>query len=115
MTSSPSVISADFVAAAGVDRRPERKHREQAGEGLIAIAQLGVDRIGQLASGADRAAVVEALRGDADDAIGLGNGQLAEQDLIEQREDRGVGADAERDGEDGDGADERRLAQHAPA
>jgi hypothetical protein len=39
---------------------------------------------------------------DADQAIRLGIGQRPQQDAVDDAEDGGVGADAERDGQDGD-------------
>ena len=46
-------------------------------------------------------------------ALGIAHRELAQQDLVDQREDRGVGADAERQRQDGDGGEERAAAEAA--
>jgi len=46
-------------------------------------------------------------------AIRLGDRQPAQQDLVDEREDGGVGADAKGERQDGDGGEERAAAQPA--
>ena len=46
-------------------------------------------------------------------ALGVAHRQLAQQDLVDQREDRGVGADAEGQREDRDRGEERAAAEAA--
>ena len=53
--------------------------------------------------------------GDADEALGRRVGKRREQNAVHQAEDRGVGADAERQREHGDGREARAAPQHARA
>jgi len=46
-----------------------------------------------------------------DELLGVGEGERVEQRRVDDAEDGGRGADAERDGQDGDGREARRLAQ----
>ena len=52
---------------------------------------------------------------DNREAIGCPDGKRANQQAVDQREDRRVGADAERQREDGDGREDGRLGQHSHA
>src|SRR5476649_2368772 len=45
-----------------------------------------------------------------DEAVGVLVGERPEEDGVDDAEDRGVGADANRDGQNGDGAGERSLS-----
>ena len=45
--------------------------------------------------------------------VGVLHRQLPQQDLVDQRENRGVGADAKGQREDGDGGEQRIAAQAA--
>src|SRR6185436_4685894 len=57
------------------------------------------------------AAVVRALLVEHHQLLGRFHRQLAQQDLIDQREDGGVGADAQREREDGDNREQRAAKQ----
>ena len=59
-------------------------------------------------------AVFEAFE-DFDEAIGRGIRQRAQQHGVERAEDRGVGADPEREREDGDGREAGAAAEQAKA
>ena len=59
-------------------------------------------------------AVFEAFE-DFDEAIGRGIGQRPQQHGVERAEDRGVGADPEREREDGDGREAGAAAEQAKA
>ena len=50
---------------------------------------------------------------EIDEPVWLRHREGAKQNLVEQREDRGIGADAERQRNDGDAGDERRLEEGA--
>ena len=48
---------------------------------------------------------------EQDEAIGFGEGERAKEQAVDDGEDGGVRADAERQGEDRDGGEARRLSQ----
>ena len=79
---------------------------EQAGEGLVLVAEILVHGVGEVvgvvAAPAAGFTVPGGIGGFEDDERGgIVDGKRAQQGLIEEREDGGVGADAEREGEDG--------------
>ena len=50
---------------------------------------------------------------DGDKALGIGVGKRAQQHAVDDAEDGGVGADAERESEYGDDGESRRFSQHS--
>ena len=74
-------------------------------EDVVAVAQRRVHRIREHA--ADVAAV------NVDEAIAVGDGQPLKQRGVDEAEDRGVGADAERERQDGGDGKAWLLSQHA--
>ena len=70
---------------------------EHAREDVVVVAELGVDRVRQFTAVAPVAAVAAALESDLHELVRIVNGQLSEQHLVDEREDRGIGANAERD------------------
>ena len=59
------------------------------------------------------AAVVRPLLVEHHQLIGVGHRQLAQQDLVDQREDRGIRADAERQRQDRDDREQRAAPEPA--
>ncbi len=59
--------------------------------------------------------LARAGRIEKDELIGIGDGQAAQENLLENREDTGVGADAEGKREDGDGGEGWVFGQHSNA
>jgi hypothetical protein len=72
------------------------------GEGLGAIAFVGAD------------VAIARTRGiKKNELFGMRDGETLEKDLAHDREDRGVGTDAERESEDGDGGEGRGFLEKA--
>jgi hypothetical protein len=80
------------------------------GEAVVVALPVEEVGIGDRAIGEVRLVLVQRHQ-----PVGLGEGQRLEQDTLDHREQRGVGAAAERQGEDGDRRRARRLCQHPPA
>jgi len=59
------------------------------------------------------AAVVVAAHGEKDELLRILDGEEAQQDLIEERENGGVGANAESQREDGYGGEAGSTGEHA--
>ena len=57
--------------------------------------------------------MIRPRRAQDEELLRMRHGQIAQQDLVGQREDGRVGADAERECEDGHGGKARRLSEHA--
>jgi hypothetical protein len=87
---------------------------ECAGEGLLTIMNLLPERAREFAVILIEAEAVIAA-GDADfgEFLWSDDGKGAETNGIQQFEDGGVGADAEREGEDGDGSEAGIFEEHA--
>jgi len=51
--------------------------------------------------------------GELDELFGVADGKVAEEKGVDEGEDGGVGADAEREGEDGDGGERGRFGESA--
>ena len=90
--------------------------------GRVAARQIRAPVLGgaHVLEGAALRLPVEEVRGrdrtvaaleDHDEARGIRVGQRPHQDRVDDREDRRAGADAEREGEDGDGREPRRAAE----
>jgi hypothetical protein len=98
--------------AAGVEHRLARQ-RLEGGEALERATALA-----DVADGADAERPAVAARGgevaiEAYDAVGVGVGQRIEQHRLDDAEHRGVGADAQREGGNGEQREERRAPQGA--
>ena len=93
-------------------RRGHEAAAEHLRQRLGLLLQILVERV-RVHARAHVAAHVRALLVEHHQLVGGVNGQLAQQELVDQREDRGVGADAERQGEDGDGGKQRAAAKAA--
>jgi hypothetical protein len=98
-----------FRASRKADVECVSKTAEHSGEHLVVIAKVGVSRIRQLVAVAPPAAVLRALCGDLHQFGRLGNRQQPKQHLVEQREDRGIRANAQRDRQDGDRREQGAL------
>ena len=106
-------LALDALGAAGVpDVKREPRPAEQPVDAGHAIAEIAIHRPRQLRPVAQAAAVgFGALRRQLHELAGPRHRQTAQRDLIEQREDRGAGADAEGDRGDRDQAEERRAGR----
>jgi hypothetical protein len=96
--------------------RAERAVRDQPGEhGLlpleVAVHRIAEDQVAVARLVARLRARLRSGRAEVDEPLRLGHGEGAEKHLVEEREDRRVRADAERQGEHGDGGDEGGLEQ----
>jgi hypothetical protein len=92
--------------------------REQVGERRLLRANLLPEWIGQRRSRAQKRAGTAAVvrrNPDFDDFLRAMQRQRAQPDDVKQLEDRGVGADAERQRQQRDDREPRTLAQHARA
>ena len=117
-------LNAEDLEVAGRDPRPTKLHRIAAPRERRRAAALGGHEV---EDGVIRLPVEEIQRGDAvavaagrlledtDDPIGIRVRQRLEQDAVNEAEDRGVGADAERQREDRDRCKSRTLRQGSPA
>jgi hypothetical protein len=94
------------------DRRGDQAAAEHFGQRFGALLQVLVDRIG-VHPPSHVAAVVDAFLIEHHQLVRGGHGQLPEQDLIDQRENRGVGADSQREREDRDRGEERVPSEAA--
>ena len=65
--------------------------------------------------GVRKALLRRVASGEGDQTIGLQNRQAAKEQAVHQREDRGVRANAQREGQDDDGRDEGRRQERANA
>ena len=128
------LVGGEQAAEGGTDaehRQQVRRHPDRAdafrlaAAGQVVVAADGERDVGEGAGAAD----VEVLRGrepvlgdaqarrsvpEDDEAIGIGVGQRAEEQRAGDAEDRGVGADAERQRQDGGDGHTRRGRQRAP-
>ncbi len=59
--------------------------------------------------------MIRPRRAQDEELLRMRHGQIAQQDLVGQREDGRVGADAERECDNGDGGKTGRLSEHANA
>ncbi len=59
-----------------------------------------------------RVVIAGSVRTKANKLLRVRHGQVAQHESVEQTENGGVGADAERESENGDGGESRRFAQH---
>ena len=71
-----------------------------------------VDGSGSFASAA-HAALRTVNRAEQHELVRVFHRQRAQEELVDEREDRGVGADADRNRQDGHGCEDRRLPQLA--
>jgi hypothetical protein len=79
---------------------------------LVAFSVGGdVEGLDVVAERDERALGIRA--GDADEILGLGEWQRAKKNVIDETEDGGVGADAERESQGGDEGERGRLAEDA--
>ena len=85
-------------------------HRGDLGEAVLRGAQRQVLGVGELAVVLAR---VLARREDVDHLLRLDGDDLPQQDAVHQGEERRVDADRQREGQDGDGGEARRLGQGA--
>ena len=92
--------------AAGGQAADPRRERKQIGEGERAVAQVGQRRVRQRV--VERVLVPPRLAANRDNAAGVGHGQRS-QVAVQQTEDGGVRADADRERDDRAGG-EARLA-----
>ena len=105
MTISASLI---FGLIVPIDADVGSVDGDDSGEDLVFVAQVFVHRVGEVVahvSAEDAGAATEAAGPiEADELLRLLDGEHAEEDLIEEGEDGGVGSDAEREREnDGEG------------
>ena len=103
-----------FAARREIERRAIP--REQVREGLLALAQLLPLRIRQIRVGPAELPRRADAPGHAHDRElpRMAHGQRAQPQGLDQLEDGGVGAGAEREREQRDGGEARRSTQHAP-
>ena len=94
------------------DRRIGQPAREDFAKGLGPLLILLVDRVG-VHPRAHVAAAVRARLVEHHQLVRVLDRQLAEQDLVDQREDRGVGADAKRERQDRHDREQRAAEQAA--
>jgi hypothetical protein len=94
------------VDAHGCRGQPAAHHLSQR---LGALLEILVERI-RVHPDPHVAAVVRALLVEHDQLVGVRDRQLPEQDLVDQRKNRGVGANPERQREDGHGGEQRTAA-----
>src|SRR5215469_112969 len=76
------------------------------------VHQIG-KRLGSLIHIAPGMSMIWPGRAQDDELLRMRHRQVAQQDLIGQREDGGVGADAQGESENGDGGEARRFSEHA--
>ena len=108
----PGIGGLEFDRDAG----SEVRGREQAGKHLIVPLQLLKFGIGNEIAVAIAEADLETLLVgicEKDELLRVPDGKIAEQHGIYYGEDGGVGADSERESEDGDCRESGRFAQHA--
>ena len=79
----------------------------------VAKHLVAEDRVAVAGRAAALASRVRARSADVDETLRFVHGERTQEHLVERREDGGIGADAEREGEHRDGRDERRLGQRA--
>ena len=108
------VVAGDQLGAAALglalhgEARVEGRTREDAGDVGGAVAQALVHWIGEgfgVVAVAGDAAGFRSRGVEDHDFVGILYGEAAEEDLIHQRKDGGVGADAERQRDDGNGGE----------
>ncbi len=85
---------------------------EHAGEDGVVVAEVVVHGPGDGVA-APVASVVVAVAGEEDETLRLLDGEEAEEDLIEEAEDGGVGSDAEGERGDGDGGEDGGFGEGA--
>ena len=76
------------------------------------IAEVAVHEVGEAVHAPHHSGLGPGA-GEVDELGSVGDGEGAEQDLVGDGEDGGIGADAESEGEQGDGGEEGRVAQIA--
>ena len=106
-------FGSDQLAAPAVgDCQPALHPAEHAGKDLVVVPEIAIHRVRQLGAVAHAAAVALGVRGaHLDQLAGPRDWQRAQHDLVHQREDGGVGGDAERHRQHGDGGEQRHLAE----
>ncbi len=88
------------------------KAAEHVGEDLVVLAEIAEHRMGDGVA-SPVAAVVAPFHGEQDELLGILDGEETEENLVEEGEDGGVGADAESQGEDGYGGEAGSAGEHA--
>ena len=83
---------------------------EHAGEHVVVVAELLIDRVRQFTAVAPVTAVPAALERHLDQLVRIVHPQHSQEHLVHEREDRRIGANAERDRADRDGGEARHLA-----
>src|SRR5258708_22299669 len=85
---------------------------EHIGEDFVVLAEIPEHGMGDGVA-APVAAIVATLHGEQDELLGILDGEEAQQDLVEEGENGGVGADAESQGQDGHGGKAGSAREHA--
>ncbi len=85
---------------------------EHALEDLVLVAEILVHGVGNRV-GAGIAAIVRTAGGEKDELLGIAHRQELKNQLIDQREDGGIGADSQGEREHCDGSEQGRFAQGA--
>jgi hypothetical protein len=94
------------------DRRRDESPAQHFGERFGAFLEILIDGI-RVHPRSHVAAVVRALLVELHELVRVRDGQLPQQQLIQQGEDRGIGADAECQRQDRHGREQRTAAQPA--
>ena len=92
------------------DRGRHQPPAQHFGQRLGLLLEVLIERI-RMHPRAHIAAVVTALLVQHHELVRGADGQLAQQNLVDQREDRGIGADAQGERQDRDNREERASAQ----
>src|SRR5713226_8130227 len=102
----------EFRLAVRGEARGVGKTAKHFGKDFVVIAKIAKHGMGD-GIAAPVAAVVVAAHGEKDELLGIFDGKEAQEDLIEEGENGGVCADAERQGEDGYGGKAGSADEHA--
>src|SRR6185503_19330514 len=86
-----------FRLPADADVQAVAEEAEHRAEHLVVVAQFGEPRVRQLIPFAPAVAVLKSLAGDEDELAGSLDREQPQQQLIDERENGGVRADAEGD------------------
>jgi hypothetical protein len=101
-----------FGLAVGDERERRREAREDAVEHGILIAEVAIHRIREGAL-VESASLERARAVEDHEPLGRGDGKKPQEDLVGQRKDRGVGADAEGERQHDDHGERRRFDEGA--
>ncbi len=103
-----------LAAPAVGDRQAALHPAEHAGKDLVVVPEIAIHGVRQLGAVAHAAAVAFGVRGaHLHQLAGPRDRQRAQDDLVDEREDGGIGRDAKRHRQHGDGGKQRHPAEAA--